>query len=210
MALLELLAVRPLFVILTVLLGLMIGSFLNVVIYRLAAHDAAGMAGAMRGTARPANPGRHARLSLWGPRSQCPHRHHLIGATENIPLLSYIRQRGRCAHCGVAIAPSIRWWKRRWITGRYRGLETRLRLAGDGGVAVHLDPVSGQRHRPPSPPLPDDLTLPLLWLGLLAALFGLGTDLRNCRDRRHGWLSVALAGHPGLPAADRQRKAGPW
>ena len=102
MAVADLLAGSPaLFVILAVLLGLIVGSFLNVVIYRLPLmmeRDWRTQCAELLG--QPAPEGERPALTLWGPRSQCPHCGHLIRAVENIPLLSYMRQRGRCAHCG--------------------------------------------------------------------------------------------------------------
>jgi leader peptidase (prepilin peptidase)/N-methyltransferase len=195
MALLELLAGSPaLFVILTVAARSDDRQLSQRGHLPLTAHDAAGVAGAMRGTARPANPGRHARLSLWGPRSQCPHCHHLIGATENIPLLSYIRQRGRCAHCGVAIGAQYPLVEA--ASGLLAGIVAWKFGFGWPVLAVLLftwtllaASVIDLHHQL----LPDDLTLPLLWLGLLAALFGLGTDLRSAViGAMAGYLSLWL------------------
>ena len=195
MALLELLAGSPaLFVILTVLFGLMIGSFLNVVIYRLPLmmqrEWRAQCAELLDQPTQDDTP----RLSLWGPRSQCPHCHHLIGATENIPLLSYIRQRGRCAHCGVAIG--VQYPLVEAASGLLAGIVAWKLGFGWPAMAALLftwtllaASVIDLHHQL----LPDDLTLPLLWLGLLAALFGLGTDLRSAViGAMAGYLSLWL------------------
>lgn len=195
MALLELLAGSPaLFVILTTLFGLMIGSFLNVVIYRLPLmmqrEWRAQCAELLDQPTQDDTP----RLSLWGPRSQCPHCHHLIGATENIPLLSYIRQRGRCAHCGVAIGAQYPLVEA--ASGLLAGVVAWKFGFGWPVLAVLLftwtllaASVIDLHHQL----LPDDLTLPLLWLGLLAALFGLGTDLRSAViGAMAGYLSLWL------------------
>ncbi|HMR02556.1 MAG TPA: A24 family peptidase [Candidatus Competibacter phosphatis] len=195
MALLELLAGSPaLFVILTTLFGLMIGSFLNVVIYRLPLMMQREWRAQCAELLDQAIPDDTPRLSLWGPRSQCPHCHHLIGATENIPLLSYIRQRGRCAHCGVAIGAQyplveaasgllagVVAWKFGFGWPVLAVLLFTWTLLAAGIIDLH--------HQL----LPDDLTLPLLWLGLLAALFGLGTDLRSAViGAMAGYLSLWL------------------
>ena len=195
MALLELLAGSPaLFVILTTLFGLMIGSFLNVVIYRLPLMMQREWRAQCAELLDQAIPDDTPRLSLWGPRSQCPHCHHLIGATENIPLLSYIRQRGRCAHCGVAIGAQyplveaasgllagIVAWKLGFGWPAMAALLFTWTLLAASVIDLH--------HQL----LPDDLTLPLLWLGLLAALFGLGTDLRSAViGAMAGYLSLWL------------------
>ncbi|MCP5451844.1 MAG: prepilin peptidase [Gammaproteobacteria bacterium] len=195
MALLELLAGSPaLFVILTALFGLMIGSFLNVVIYRLPLMMQREWRAQCAELLDQAIPDDTPRLSLWGPRSQCPHCHHLIGATENIPLLSYIRQRGRCAHCGVAIG--VQYPLVEAASGLLAGIVAWKLGFGWPAMAALLftwtllaASVIDLHHQL----LPDDLTLPLLWLGLLAALFGLGTDLRSAViGAMAGYLSLWL------------------
>ncbi|MER2603471.1 MAG: A24 family peptidase [Candidatus Competibacter phosphatis] len=195
MALLELLAGSPaLFIILTTLFGLMIGSFLNVVIYRLPLMMQREWRAQCAELLDQAIPDDTPRLSLWGPRSQCPHCHHLIGATENIPLLSYIRQRGRCAHCGVAIGAQYPLVEA--ASGLLAGVVAWKFGFGWPVLAVLLftwtllaASVIDLHHQL----LPDDLTLPLLWLGLLVALFGLGTDLRSAViGAMAGYLSLWL------------------
>lgn len=69
--------------------GLAVGSFLNVVIHRLPL---------MMADARPHN------FDLFRPRSACPHCGHPLTWAENVPLLSFISLRGRCAHCGAKIS----------------------------------------------------------------------------------------------------------
>ena len=195
MALLELLAGSPaLFVILTTLFGLMIGSFLNVVIYRLPLMMQREWRAQCAELLDQAIPDDTPRLSLWGPRSQCPHCHHLIGATENIPLLSYIRQRGRCAHCGVAIGAQYPLVEA--ASGLLAGVVAWKFGFGWPVLAVLLftwtllaASIIDLHHQL----LPDDLTLPLLWLGLLVALSGLGTDLRSAViGAMAGYLSLWL------------------
>lgn len=153
--------------------GLCVGSFLNVVIHRLPKMlenrwraEAAEFAGA------PA-PEDAARFNLATPRSRCPHCGHLIGALENIPLLSYIVLRGRCSHCKAGI--SIRYPVVEAITGLLSacvawkfgyGLGTLGALVFVWAMIaltfIDLDTFL----------LPDDITLPLLWLGLLINLGG--------------------------------------
>ena len=176
----ELLAGSPvLFTLLAVLLGLMVGSFLNVVIYRLPLmmeREWRTQCTELLGQADP-DAGKPA-LSLWGPRSQCPHCGHLITAVENIPLFSYVRQRGRCAHCGAAIGiqyplveassgilAGIVVWTFGFGWPAAAALVFTWILLAAGAIDFH--------HQL----LPDDLILPLLWLGLGAALFGLFADL---------------------------------
>ena len=99
--LLELLAGSPaLFAILVGLLGLIVGSFLNVVIYRLPLMmEREWRSQCAELLSQPEPDADQPAFNLWTPRSRCPHCNHLISAAENIPLLSFILQCGRCAHC---------------------------------------------------------------------------------------------------------------
>src|SRR5579862_4336194 len=132
MVLLDALAASPTFFILAALVvGLLVGSFLNVVIYRLpvmlerewraqcaelaqasdAKSDAA--AGADNPTAAP-------RFNLIVPRSSCPKCKAPVTALQNIPVLSYLFLRGRCAGCGTRI--SVRYPLIEALTGVLSGL----------------------------------------------------------------------------------------
>ncbi|MCB1803707.1 MAG: prepilin peptidase, partial [Candidatus Competibacteraceae bacterium] len=161
------------------LLGLLVGSFLNVVIYRLPImmerEDRALCAELLNQTGEA-----QAVFNLWTPRSRCPGCKHLIGSLENIPVISYILQRGRCKHCGIAISP------------QYPLIEAATALLSaivawqfgwgwQAGVALLLTwcliVLSGIDFKHMI--LPDKITLPLIWLGLLLALFSLFTDLRS-------------------------------
>ena len=180
MNLIELLDNSPaLFVILAVLLGLIVGSFLNVVIHRLPLMmerewrmQCAELLG------QPAPDGDQPVLNLWRPRSRCPHCKHLISAVENIPLLSYALQRGRCAHCQAAI--SVQYPLVEAASGLLAGIVAwKLGFGWPAAAALIFTwvllaaSVIDFRHQL----LPDNLTLPLLWLGLGVALFGLFADL---------------------------------
>ncbi|HEX5538307.1 MAG TPA: prepilin peptidase, partial [Methylophilaceae bacterium] len=91
------------FIAFSVVLGLMIGSFLNVVIHRLPKmmerewqRNCAELQGEATSAAEP--------YSLVAPRSACPHCGHRITALENIPVLSYAWLRGKCSACRAAIS----------------------------------------------------------------------------------------------------------
>lgn len=194
MLILELLTSVPaLFVVLAVLLGLIVGSFLNVVIYRLPLMlEREWRAQCVELSGNAATPAEQTTFNLWWPRSQCPQCGHLIGAAENIPILSYLLQRGRCAHCQNPISiqyplveaasgllAGIMAWHFGWGWPAAAGLVfTWILLAAS---------VIDLRHQL----LPDALTLLLLWLGLGAALFGLFTDL-------HGAVFGAMLGYMAL------------
>lgn len=150
-------------------LGLLVGSFLNVVIHRLPkmmerqwAEECAELAGR--------EPVAQERLNLLVPRSRCPSCGHVIRWYENIPVLSYVFLRGRCSACGAVIG-----WRYpvvelatgalfAWIASRY-GLSLQA-LAWCFFVAVL---VSAALIDWDTTFLPDDLTLPLVWGGLIAA-----------------------------------------
>ncbi|MDS4026871.1 MAG: A24 family peptidase [Candidatus Contendobacter sp.] len=177
---LELLASSPaLFGAAILLLGLIVGSFLNVVIHRLPLKIAREWrAQCAELLSQPDPEAERPALPLWGPRSQCPHCGHLIRAVENIPLVSYVRQRGCCAHCGAAIGlqyplvetlgsvlAGVVAWRYGFGWPAAAALVFTWTLLAASVIDFH--------HQL----LPDDLILPLLWLGLFAALFGLFTDL---------------------------------
>jgi leader peptidase (prepilin peptidase) / N-methyltransferase len=168
-----------LFVFLAVLLGLLVGSFLNVVIYRLPLMmEREWRAQCAELLDQPDPDAEKLALTLWGPRSQCPSCGHLIRAVENIPLFSYLRQRGRCAHCGAGIG--VQYPLVEATSGILAGVVAwQLGFGWPAAAALvftwMLLAASVIDFR--TQLLPDSLTLPLLWLGLLAALFGLFADL---------------------------------
>lgn len=150
------------------LLGLLIGSFLNVVIHRLPQmmeREWAQQCAELRGEEPPAH---DAPLSLAKPRSRCPHCGHSITALENIPVLSYLFLRGQCRQCQAAI--SIRYPLTEALTGLLFGFAAWKLGAGwallgallflSACIALTFIDFDTQL-------LPDDITLPLIWVGLL-------------------------------------------
>ena len=94
------------FTIFSVVLGLLIGSFLNVVVYRLPIMMERGWRmqcqeylGNSKSPEKIEEP-----FNLVVPRSCCPHCGHVISALENIPVISYLWLHGRCAECGKPIS----------------------------------------------------------------------------------------------------------
>lgn len=169
-------------------LGLLIGSFLNVVIHRLPkmmeqqwAAECAEITGST--PAAPPPP-----FNLMVPRSRCPACGHQITWGENIPVMSYLFLRGRCSACKIGISP--RYPLVELATGLLFFLcGSRWGLSLTTGVwcvfcatVVSLALIDWDTTL-----LPDDLTLPLLWLGLIAAALGwTTTSLPNAL-----WGSVA-------------------
>jgi len=157
---------------LALVFGLCIGSFLNVVVHRLPKmleREWRAECAALSGSPVPEEPA----FNLMTPRSRCPSCGHGIRAHENIPLVSWVLLRGKCSSCGAR------------ISGKYPLVEL---LAGLGaayaawsfgpslaalGAALFvwftialafIDQETGL--------LPDDLTLPLVWIGLVVNLGG--------------------------------------
>lgn len=172
------------FIPLAAVLGLIVGSFLNVVIHRLPlmlqrewrrqCHEYLGETGT---TVAPVPEGE--RYDLLVPRSRCPRCGHAIGAAENIPVISYMIQRGRCRGCGgkisarypvvetvTAALSAVVAWHFGW--GFAAGAALLLTWALIALSVIDLD------HQI----LPDNITLPVLWLGLLLSLGGTFTDPR--------------------------------
>lgn len=160
-------------------LGLLIGSFLNVVIHRLPKmmeRDWQSQCAELRGEALPEGE----KLSLLAPRSRCPHCGHAISAIENIPVLSYLFLRGRCRQCNVPI--SLRYPLVELLTAALFGLAAwRFGYSAMAlgamlfcAFAIVLTFIDFDTQL-----LPDDLTLPLLWAGLLFNLWGMYTNLAS-------------------------------
>lgn len=164
-------------------LGLCVGSFLNVVIYRLPAimerdwrmqcHEylELGDAGIDE---------KLQQLSLARPGSACPHCGHNIRAWENIPVLSYVFLKGKCSSCGVAISP--RYPIIELITGLLSAavaLQFGVSLETLFGLILTWTLLALTVIDYDKQLLPDDLTLPLLWLGLLISFFGVFTDIQS-------------------------------
>lgn len=190
---LELMASHVLaFVLFAVLLGLLIGSFLNVLIYRLPIM----MQREWRIQAReylelPPEPlGK--RFNLLLPHSRCPHCDHEIRSWENIPLISWLALRGKCSSCRspissryplVELACGIISGYIAWHFGFSWQAGSMLVLTW-GLLAMSMIDVDHQL-------LPDVLVLPLLWLGLILNNFGLFVPLENA-------LWGAVAGYLSL------------
>jgi leader peptidase (prepilin peptidase)/N-methyltransferase len=179
----------------TILLGLIVGSFLNVVILRLPRmmeaaweHECAELSEETTDTTRHSP----AHLSLAHPPSTCPHCGHRIRVHENIPVVSYLFLRGRCSACGTGIGL------------RYPLVELgtailTLTVVHHFGLGAQTVPallltwalialavIDFDTHL-----LPDSITLPMVWLGLILSLFAVFTD-------SHSAIIGAVAGYLSL------------
>jgi leader peptidase (prepilin peptidase)/N-methyltransferase len=161
------------------LFGLLFGSFLNVVIYRIPKmmqRESDNYVAHESGKDLPHTE----RFNLMVPRSACPHCGHRITALENIPVISYVALGGKCSACKAPISP--RYPAIEVLTGLLSALLVWTFGSGWAGLAtlvfgyallamtfIDLDTQL----------LPDDLTFPLLWLGLLVNLSGTFVPLRD-------------------------------
>ena len=180
MSLFELLSADTLiFAVVCGLLGLLVGSFLNVVIHRLPkmmAREWTEQCAALREEESPvASP-----YNLVVPRSACPACGHAIGALENIPLLSYAWLRGKCAGCGIHI--SARYPLVELVTGAlsaFAAWHFGFGWAAAGALLFIWALVALSFIDFDTQLLPDSITLPLLWLGLLFNLTGVYVPLAD-------------------------------
>ena len=184
MLILEYLQANPaIFVACVGVLGLIIGSFLNVVIYRLPVimdREALEACSEIldcpeKGPAPLEEP-----FNLITPRSRCPKCDHGITALENIPVVSWLFLRGRCSACGVNI--SIRYPAIEALTGVLSAVVAwhfgfgwqALAALAFTWVLISLCFIDFDHQL-----LPDSITLPFLWVGLLSSLFGLHSNLES-------------------------------
>ena len=181
-AIADLLTAAPLlFVIVAALFGLLVGGFLNVVIYRLPIiMERQWRCQCAELLEQPVADEWTEPFTLSKPRSRCPSCQHLIGAFENIPIFSYLRQGGRCAHCGhpisiqyplveatSALLSAITAWHFGFGADAIAALLLTWAL-----IALAVIDFKTQL-------LPDSITLPFLWFGITLALFNVLIDLES-------------------------------
>lgn len=159
------------------LLGLLVGSFLNVVIHRLPKmmelrwaaecadlNSSAGVDGASLPTEAPPP------FNLMVPRSRCPHCGEAIRWYENVPILSYVALRGKCRHCAAPISlryPAVEavcGLLFAWCGWTFGPSWEALAWSGFAAAVLALACIDWDTTL-----LPDDITLPLLWAGICAA-----------------------------------------
>ncbi len=154
------------------ILGLLIGSFLNVVIHRLPkmmerewTYECHGLLNTPIADAQPYN--------LVVPRSACPHCNHQIRWFENIPVLSYMALRGRCAGCGAHISARYPLVEAAtgalfaWCGYQFGATAATVAWCAFAALLLTMTFIDWDTQL-----LPDTLTYSLLWLGLVAAIAG--------------------------------------
>lgn len=178
---------QPAFLITITILGLLIGSFLNVVIHRLPVmlkkqwrKDCLLFLADDDGKAAPDEMPQEKDINLVTPRSHCPHCGHQITAWENIPVISYLLLRGKCRKCSTHISlryPAVE------ILSALLTVAVALRFGFSpqaamamllGWALISLSFIDYDHQY-----LPDNITLPFLWLGLIVNLNGIYTDIES-------------------------------
>ena len=165
--------------VLAAVLGLAVGSFLNVLVHRLPRMlERAWQVQACELRGEPVSEAEV--YSLWRPASHCPSCATPLRWRDNVPVVSYLLLRGACAHCAARIGMryplieiltaslfvvAVAFWGTGWQAIAAMGLLACL-------VALAFIDLDTQL-------LPDMLTLPLLWLGLFVNLFGLFAPLAD-------------------------------
>lgn len=200
----------------TLLLGLIIGSFLNVVIYRLPIMmerewtDQCSELLQLENTNKPQ--AKFENFNLSKPDSHCPNCNHAITALENIPLFSYLIQGGKCSHCKVSI--SLRYPMVELVTGllscliawKFGMTWQTLAILFFSWSLIVLTMIDFDHQL-----LPDDITLPLIWSGLIVNSFGLFVPLADALWGAVGgymtfwcvyWLFKLITGKEGLGYGD--------
>jgi len=191
------------FIVTCLVLGLVVGSFLNVVVYRVPVmlerqwrEQCAELAGGadVAPASKPVE-----RFNLLVPRSACPSCKAPITALQNVPVLSYVLLKGRCGHCGAPIG--IRYpivealtgvlsaavaWKYGYGWPALAALVLTWFL-----VALTFIDIDHQL-------LPDSMTLPLVWLGLLLSLYAPQQGIAAIPVDMHSSIVGAVAGYLSL------------
>jgi leader peptidase (prepilin peptidase)/N-methyltransferase len=168
---------------LCVIVGLLVGSFLNVVIHRLPKmmerlwREQCAELGTSPVTVLGSEPSTY---NLVVPRSTCPACGAAITALQNIPIVSYLWLRGRCAHCRTPISArypiveGITALLSGYLAWRFGPTAAALAAILFAWALLALTGIDLDTQL-----LPDSVTLPLLWLGLLVNIGGIFTDLRS-------------------------------
>jgi len=192
------------------LLGLLVGSFINVIVYRLPIM----LERAWQSSELP-NELPTVAFNLAVPRSHCPSCAQQLSASENVPVVSFLFLRGRCRHCKsrisaryplVEIAASV---ASILVAMTFGFTASTLAFLAFAWFLLALSLIDLDHHL-----LPDDLTLPLLWLGLLVSAFNLGLPGVSLFDAVIGaaagyitlwslfWAFLLVTGKEGLGYGD--------
>ncbi|MGB1580049.1 MAG: prepilin peptidase, partial [Nevskiales bacterium] len=179
------------------ILGLLVGSFLNVVITRLPQMMEAAWKRECASLNGDQTEAQADKLSLAWPPSRCNHCKAPIRAWQNIPVISYLLLRGRCASCQKSI--SLQYPLVELLSAGFTVLALwrfGLGTAGIAAVLLSWGLLAASFIDLRTRLLPDDITLPFLWLGLLLNTAGVFTDLGSAViGAAAGYMSLWLIHH---------------
>lgn len=167
------------FYVVATVFGLLVGSFLNVVIYRLPVMMEREWRSECQHFLGISQEGeKHPPFNLMVPRSRCPNCNHNITALENVPVISYLFLKGKCRGCGTHI--SLRYPAVEMVTGLitlvmaiHFGVTLQAILAAILGWSLITLTLIDYDHQL----LPDSITLPVMWLGIISNTSGQFTSL---------------------------------
>jgi leader peptidase (prepilin peptidase)/N-methyltransferase len=153
-----------------IVFGLVVGSFLNVIVHRLPIMlERAWRSEVSEATGHAFDEdGLPERYNLWLPRSACPHCGHALRAWENIPVVSYLLLRGRCSQCKTRVSfryPLLELSSAALALAAlvsFGATGTALAAFGLCATLLAMSAIDIDTHL-----LPDSMTLPLLWAGLI-------------------------------------------
>ena len=161
-------------------LGLLLGSFLNVVISRLPLMLEKEWRSECQQLLDIDSSAEQETFNLVTPRSRCPACKHKISSFENIPLISYLVQRGKCNYCGTSI--SIQYPLIELITGvltAYIAFTFGFSWQTLMAMILICSLIALAAIDFKTTLLPDNITLPLLWLGIISNYFNLFCSLED-------------------------------
>ena len=189
-----------LFIAVAFLLALLVGSFLNVVIYRLPIMMERDWRQQCEEIAQtPAAEMPSGRFDLVAPRSRCPHCEHQITALQNVPVLSYLLLRGKCANCEARI--SLRYPLIELLTAVLTAIVAwRFGFGWEALAAIGMTwaliaiSVIDIDHQI----IPDSISLPLIWAGLFLSLFSGSVSAEILFIEPQTAIAGALAGYLSL------------
>jgi len=137
------------------------------------------------------------KYNLCTPRSHCPACNHQVKAIENVPIISYLFLRGKCSNCGIKISlqyPLVELFTAILTTFVIWKFGISLQSLGAVTLTWYLIALSGIDIK--TQLLPDNMTLPLLWLGIILNIFSTYTDLTSSiLGAIFGYLALWLVFH---------------
>ena len=163
------------------IIGAFVGSFLNVVIHRIPVMLERQWKNECQELLTPdSDTPILPKYNLSVPRSHCPACNHQVKVIENIPIISYLFLKGKCSSCGIKISPQYPFVELLTaILTTFIVLKFGFSIQALGGIIFtwFLIALSGIDIK--TQLLPDDLTFPFLWLGIIFNLFTTYTDLTS-------------------------------